>query len=392
MKHQFLTRKLKYYTLLTFILTITHTAFGQTITTFAAQGRSSAAKEKQPAHIDIEGMSGGVTDKDGNLFVADLHGSRILKITAQGIVSVIAGTGEAGFSGDGGAATGARLRSPSGLAFDQQGNLYVADCENNRIRKINLATDGSITTIAGNGETGFSGNGGKATKANFQSPSDVVVDNSGNVYVSDYGNNCIRKINPSGIITAFAGNANCYGTGSGKYSGDGKHALNAELNHPKGMCIDDKGSLYFADCFNHRVRKVNTQGIITTIAGNGVPGFKGDFGKASVAELNFPYSIEAGKYGNIFISDHSNNRIREVDNHGIIKTIAGNNESDMAVNAGSLKLPTFICGDRVGNLYIGDNGNSSIKKLNLSDGQGVTNTVTQGMKINSMQGGHFITN
>ena len=185
----------------------------------------------------------------------------------------MAGNGTAGYSGDEEPAVSAELGSPSGVAVDSSGNIYIADQQNNRIRKVD--TSGVITTVAGNGTAGYSGDGGPATSAELDDPSGVAVDASGNLYIADSLNSVIRKVSPSGIITTVAGNGyNRLGTGQpafndGGYSGDGGPATTAELNNPYAVAVDASGNLYIADTYNHRIRKVDTSGVITTVAGNG---------------------------------------------------------------------------------------------------------------------------
>jgi sugar lactone lactonase YvrE len=190
------------------------------------------------------------------------------------------------------------------VAVDSLGNIYIADMYNHRIRKV--STSGIITTVAGNGTYGYSGNGGAATSAELYDPSSVAVDSSGNIFIADSNNHSIRKVSTSGIITTVAGNGT-YG-----YSGDSGAATSAELYDPSGVAVDSSGNIYIADVSNQRVRKVDTSGIITTVAGNGTYGYSGDSGAATSAELNGPYGVAVDSSGNIFIADLNNNRIRKV--------------------------------------------------------------------------------
>ena len=219
--------------------------------------------------------------------------------STTGIITTIAGNGIAGYSGDGGLATNAELNNPYGVAVDSNGNIYIADTNNNRIRKVN-STTGIITTIAGNGTAGYSGDGGLATNAELYYPYGVAVDSNGNIYIADTYNNRIRKVNSTtGIITTIAGN------GTAGYSGDGGPATNAQLNYPYGVAVDSSGNIYIADTDNNRIRKVNsTTGIITTIAGNGNPGYSGDGGPATNAELYDPSGVAVDSNGNIYIADY----------------------------------------------------------------------------------------
>jgi sugar lactone lactonase YvrE len=195
------------------------------------------------------------------------------------VINTIAGNGTAGYSGDGGPANSAELNSPSGIATDGSGNLYIADPANNRIREVAMGT-GVISTFAGNGTAGYSGDGGPATNAELQLPVEVAVDSAGNLYIADQGNNVIRKVATNGTITTVAGN-NAEG-----YSGDNGQATNATLYAPAGVALDSVGNLYIADAGNNRIRLVNTAGTITTYAGNGTAGYSGDNGAATSATLN----------------------------------------------------------------------------------------------------------
>jgi len=258
----------------------------------------------------------------------DSDGDGILDNT----IYTIAGTGVNNFSGDGGLATAAELNSPKGLAVDAAGDLFIADSTNNRIRRVD-ATTGIITTIAGTGAFGFGGDGGLATAAEFRSPNGLVFDAAGNLFIADSSNNKIRRVDAAtGIITTVAG------TGAGGFSGDGGLATAAELNLPRGLAIDAAGNLFIADIFNNRVRRVDAAtGLITTMAGTGAGGFSGDGGLATAAELDFPEGLAIDAAGNLFIADSANNRIRRVDAAtGIITTVAAaelNSPKGLAVDA-----------------------------------------------------------
>jgi RHS repeat-associated protein len=244
----------------------------------------------------------------------------ILKDNAQQIITTFAGTGSAGFSGDGGPATQARLNRPSNITFDMEGNLFITDSNNVRIRKVGL--DGTITTIAGNGDSGADGDGGPAINASFISPAGIKVDAQDNIYIADQGTHRIRKIDNEGIITTFAGN------GRQGFSGDNGLAINASLTRPIGLAIDNNGDVYICDWYNHRIRKVDSNGIITTVAGNGSRGYGGDGGAAINAVIGYPIGIGLDSKGNLYISGTGDNllysnAVRKVDTSGIITTIAG---------------------------------------------------------------------
>ena len=241
------------------------------------------------------------------------------------IITTIAGT-YPGYYGDGGLATVAGLFAPTSVAYDRAGNVYIADNGNNVIRKVN--TLGIISTFAGiqyTTATGlYGGDGGAATSAYLASPTGVAVDTAGNVYIADVGNARIRKVNGLGIITTIAGNGT-YG-----YSGDGTLATSAELNYPWGVAVDRVGNVYIADGGNARIRKINTAGIISTFAGNGTYGYSGDGGSATSAKLSGPWSVAVDGAGNVYIAEAGNtftatgSRIRKINTSGIISTIAGN--------------------------------------------------------------------
>ena len=239
-------------------------------------------------------------DSSGNLYITDRNNHRIRKVDSTGTITTIAGTGKDGFSGDGGPATQAQLNFPTGVAVDGEGNLYIADAPNDRIRKVDSI--GTITTIAGTGEQGFSGDGGPATQAQLDHPRAVAVDGEGNLYIADRNNNRIRKVDSTGTITTIAG--------GGGFGEDGGPATQVRLNLPYGVAVDGTGNLYIADTNSDRIRKVDSTGTITTIAGTGERGFSGDGGPATQASLNSPFGVAVDEAGNLYIADQYNNRIR----------------------------------------------------------------------------------
>jgi sugar lactone lactonase YvrE len=293
----------------------------------------------------------------------------LFSLNAQCIITTIAGTNTAGYNGDGGNSTGSELNDPYGLTFDLGGNLYIVDVNNNRIRKINSI--GIMTTLIGNGTQGYSGDGGYASAAEINHPGGLAFDALGNFYISDTRNNCIRMVNTNGTISTFAGN------GTAGFSGDGGYASVAELNNPSGLTFDLSGSLYIADYNNNRIRKIDTEGIINTIAGNGISGYSGDGGAASMAELNFPSELAFDEANNLYIADTWNNRIRMINTLGSIRTIVGNGTQGYSgdgggANLAELNLPCGIVFDWIGNLYIADYNNNRIRKVNTS---GIISTV-----------------
>ncbi|MBW1818596.1 MAG: hypothetical protein JRJ60_15750, partial [Deltaproteobacteria bacterium] len=306
---------------------------------------------------------GIAVDASGNLYISDIGCNRIRKIDTSGIITTVAGNGTYGYSGDGGPATQAELDTPMDVAVDTSGNLYIVDGFNARIRKVD--TNGIITTVAGNGTYGYSGDGGPATQAQLYEPGGVTVDTSGNLYIADTYNYRIRKVDTSGIITTVAGN------GGWEHSGDGGPATEAQFGHSYGIAVDDSGNLYIADYYNTCIRKVDTSGIITTVAGNGTYGYGGDGGLATQAELNRPIDVVVDHSGNLYITDTYNSRIRKVDTSGIITTVAGNGTWAYGGDGGpatqaEIKGPYGVAVDDSGNLYIEDTYNNRIRKVSPS--------------------------
>lgn len=274
-------------------------------------------------------------------------------------ISTVAGTGTAAYSGDGGPAISAAISDPRGVAVDGAGNVYFADYANNRVRKI--STGGTITTIAGTGKAGFSGDGGQAASAQLSEPIRVEVDAAGNLYISDSGNNRIRKVTAGGIISTIAGN------GSAGISGEGIQATQAAVGGPADATPDTAGNLFIAE--GSVIRRVDASGVITTVAGNGVTGYSGDNGPALKASFDNAVCVTADAAGDLFISDQFNQRIRKVTaSTGIVTTVAGSGVAGYAGDGGEgtaahLYNPVGTAVDAAGNLYIADGGNSRIRLL-----------------------------
>jgi uncharacterized protein (TIGR03437 family) len=298
----------------------------------------------------------------------------------------VAGSGRIAFSGDGGPATSASLSNPLGLAVDAFGNFYIADLGNNRVRKVNAA--GTISTYAGNGQPGVGGDGGPALNAQLYSRNSVsadlqsmAMDAAGNLYITDSFNHSVRKVDPSGVITLFAG--------SGLLPGDGGPATKARVAAPAGVAVDGAGNVYIADSLGSRIRKVDTTGIISTVAGVGMAGYSGDGGLAAAASIGVPLGIAIDTAGNLYFNDYTNGRIRKVDTAGIITTVAGNGMTGVPARgdggpatSATLSAPGGVAVDRSGNLYFSDG--PSIRKVNAA---GIITTIVDRSAFLAMGGG-----
>jgi sugar lactone lactonase YvrE len=319
---------------------------------------------------NVNGPAAVVKDNLGNLFIVAQSANRVYKVDASGVLTIAAGNGVGGFSGDGGPATSANLASPSGIAVDASGNLFIADQSNGRIRRVDAAT-GVINTVAGNGGFSFSGDGGPATSASLYFPTGIAVDSSGNLFIADTFNNRVREVAAStGFINTVAGN------GIATFSGDGGPATSASLSGPIGVAVDSSGNLFIADTNNQRIREV-AAGVINTVAGNGIATFSGDGGPATSASLLYPYGVAVDASGNLFIADTDNERIREVA-AGVINTVAGNGTAGFGGDSGpatsaSLNYPYGLAVDASGNLFIADTSNNFIREVAASTG--IINTV-----------------
>jgi len=304
-------------------------------------------------------------DLKGNIYIGDDHNNRLRMIDGKtGIIVTLAGTGEAGYSGDGGPADQAQIDGPTAMAFDKEGNIYFGDEANACIRKIDAKTH-IITTIAGNGTQAYAGDGGPAIEASFVHPSGLAIDAEGNMYIADWGSSTIRKVSAkTGIITTIAGN------GEGDYYGDGGPAGKAALSGCNELALDKLGNLYVTDSYNNRIRKIDAEtGIITTIAGTGESGYSGNGGPAVNASLNGPTGLAVDSNGNVYFSDYGNNCIRSINaNTGVIMDVAGDGVVGFGGDGGSA-LTARIAGaegialDAGGNIYIADNDNNRIRKV-----------------------------
>ena len=327
-----------------------------------------------------------LVDSSGNMYIADRTNHRVRMVPAvdgtyfgttmvANLMYTIAGTGVAGFLGDGGSAISARLNFPSRVALDSAGNLYIADRDNQRIRRVN-SVNGVITTIAGNGVTGFGGDGAGATGAQLNTPVGVAVDSSGNTLIADFGNHRIRRVTTSGTISTVAGI-----TGAG-YNGDSMLAINARLNGPVAVAVDHLGHIYIADRDNNRIRRINPAGTIFTAAGGAsTTGFAGDglLATSSTVRLNGPRAVAVDAQRNIYIADLQNHRIRMVPantgrffgqnmNANFIYTIAGNGSAAFSGDGGTatsaaIRAPNGVSVDSSGNVYIADTANHCVREV-----------------------------
>ena len=325
-----------------------------------AQVGSSAV---EATTIATASPSGVAYDAAGNLFVALQNDHKVVKIDSMGLITTVAGTGEQGYAGDGGPATGALLDSPNGVAVDGAGNLYIADTHNHCIREV---SNGTIATIAGTGTAGFSGDGGAASAAQLDRPTAVSIDASGNLYIADSDNHRIRMIS-GGVITTVAGD------GEQIFSGDGGAATSAGLDTPSGVAVDPttSGQFFISDTHDQAVRMVDPTGMITTVAGIGVPGFGGDGGPANAAVLNRPRGLAVDASGSVYVVDSDNNRVRSIvasASGPTISTIAGTGEQGFAGEIGAsttaiLNTPTSVAVGAGGTIVFSDTDNQRTRAI-----------------------------
>ena len=357
------------------------------ITTVAGNGALGDSGDGGPAlNAQLFAPGGVALDNAGNLYFAEAR--RVRKISPDGIITAVAGTGVQGLAGDGGPATSAEFWFLGGLALDRAGNLFIADNGAGRVRKV--STSGMITTVAGNGTWGSSGDGGPAVNAELMEPNGVAVDGAGNLFIAEYASQYIRKVDFRGIITTVAGTGPSGPEGIGGYSGDGGPAIRAQISGPTGVALDGSENLFFVDMFNSRIRKVSSGGIITTVAGNGSDSFSGDGGQAASAQLGNPSGVAVDSSGNLFIADSGNNRVRQLSTNGLITTVAGSGSTCTqqtgvpsrpcggysgdggAATSAELYVPSGVAIGSSGNLFIADTGNKVIREVTA---EGVITTV-----------------
>jgi cysteine-rich repeat protein len=336
-----------------------------TISTFAGSATSGFGGDGSTAvAASLDAPFGILADSLGVVVVADSANRRIRQIDTAGTITTIIGSGARGYIGDGGAGTSAVVKEPEGIAIDAAGTIYIADQDNSRIRK--LSPDGVITTICGTGDEGYraSDDGGLAVNALLDHPRDVAFDAAGNLYIADTGNHRIRKIDPAGVITTIAG------SGAVGYDGDNAPATTKSLNAPTNIVFDATGALVFTDTQNDRIRRIDAAGTITTIVGSGVEGFGGDNGAATSAQLFWPWDLTYSG-GQLYFSDSVNCRIRKVDATGKITTIAGTGVCDYSGDNGNatnarISIPRGLIFDGAGNLLIADTSNARIRRIDTA--------------------------
>lgn len=344
-----------------------------TISTVAGTGAASYTGEGGLAtNATLNDPRGLVTDTVGNLYFCDHLNHVVRKIDTSGKITTIAGTGVAGYNGDNIPAATAQLNYPWRVSIDPAGNLYIADAVNDRIRKV--TPDGMISTVAGNGSPGYTGDGGPATSATLQVPEQAEFDVYGNMFIADSYNNVVRKVAPDGTITTFAGTGFGAGIGNhppagGSYTGDGGLAAKATLNLPVSVAVDPAGSVYISDQINNVIRKVDLNGIITTVAGvSGVLGYNGDGGPATSAVFAYPAGIALDSSGDLYITDIGNSVLRVMLADGTMNTAAGNGvkghsgDGGLATSA-ELNVPRQVVAGTFGDIYIADSANNAIRQL-----------------------------
>ncbi len=349
-----------------FLVFISHFVYAQVITTIVGNGGSGYTGDFGPAtNAKLNFPRYICQNISGELLISDFYNNAIRKVNAAGIISTIAGNGMPGYSGDGGQATDAKISGPLGIACDNNGNIYFSEFSNHIIRRINSA--GIISTFAGKGTAGYSGDGGQATNAEMYSPYGIAIDKSTNIYFVDNNNYRVRKITPSGIISTIAG------TGVPGYSGDGGQATSAKINYFGGIAINNTTKdIYIADYTSHRIRKINTSGIISTFAGDGSIGNSGDGGQATSARLNGPDGVYVDIDGNVYVIDSYANVVRKVNLSGVIITIAGNGtvgysgDGGPATNA-QLSNPGDMFVNASGNVLIAESDNNVIRKITYNN-------------------------
>jgi len=331
------------------------------ISTIAGGGDDVAQTGDAALNVTIVQPKQVIAQDLGDFYIIESGFHRLLYVDSRGKINRIAGSTSFGFSGDGGPAVNALLYDPAGIAIDHNGNLYIADMSNHRVRKIDTA--GIINTVAGSENAGFGGDGGPATQASLYKPMDVTVDPLGRIFISDYGNNRIRMVDLDGTIQTVCG------TGAYQFNGNRIPAVDANVFRPIGLDADDQGNIYIAVSGHHMIRKIDNSGVIATVAGSGVPGFSGDGNSAVSASLNSPHDVfVVSEDGGFYIADTDNHRIRFVDTQSTIFTVTGNgdagyNGDGLFATDASLNDPAGVSVDFYGNLYIADTSNFRVRRV-----------------------------
>jgi sugar lactone lactonase YvrE len=330
----------------------------------AAPKKSRVAPPPPAPALSLVHPNGLALDADGNLFISDIETHRVLKLDRQGVLRCVAGTGAGGFSGDGFPGVKARLNAPHDLALDAGGNLLIADTYNHRIRR--LDRQGVITTIAGNGSGKYAGDNGSAAKASLNNPQGIAVGGDGSLYIADTYNHVVRRVDPQGVMTTFAG------TEAG-LAGDGVPANRAQLSLPMAVAVSPEGAVYISDAGNNRIRRVTREGVMETVLGTGPgsgtagAGFGGDGGPVEKARIFAATDLEFNPAGDLFVSDSGNNRVRLI-SKGMITTLAGSGAAGFGGDGGSalsavLNTPQKIALGRDGALYIADRANHQVRRV-----------------------------
>jgi uncharacterized protein (TIGR03437 family) len=345
-------------------------AFAQGVITTVAGNDAIFQDDGRPAlSAAIAAPNGLAVDTKGNVYIASPLQNMVFKIDNKGVLTVLAGNGLQRYAGDGGPARAASLAGPTAVAIDSADNLFIADTGNSVVRRVD--TTGTITTVAGSGGYGFSGDGGPATKATLTNPTGVALDSNGNLYIADQNNNVIRMVNSATVISTYAGNG-----APGNGSGDGGPAIKAAIPYPVALAIDPSGNLYVAQRFYPVVRKVAPTGIISTVAGNGSNSSTGDGGLATSASFNVISAVTTDPAGYLYIVELLGERIRRVSPNGIVITLAGTGKNAFggdggSATAASLSAPSGVAADSTGNIYIGDRDNDRVRRI---DGAGTITT------------------
>lgn len=335
-----------------------------TIWTVAGVGSFGMSGDGGPAiEAEMNRPTAVALDSEGNLYIADSLNRRVRRVDGEGVITTVVGTGKGSPQKGDHPAMATNLVQPYGIAVDRDGVLYVLNRGHSKLLRVDA--DGIARTIAGNGRRGFGGDGGPATEGQLSGSNHLVVDRDGTIYIADAGNHRIRRVTTDGVISTWAG------TGDGGHGGDGGPAIEAQLNHPSAIAMDGEGSLFIADFSNHRIRKITAAGVITTIAGTGDPKYNGDGIPATEANIGEPTGVAVSRDGYVYVSDQVNDRIRVVTPGGTIYTVAGTGERGYTGDGGPahealINIPDILCTDGEGNVYFPDHQNFVVRKLTLT--------------------------